>query len=188
MSSMIKLSRNCEAIQIPSGEKVVLREGTLVSISQSLGGAYTVMTEDGYMVRISGKDADTLGLEVQAVTSEEMGPLDKETVGKMVWEQLRTCFDPEIPINIVELGLVYDCQVSALSLEEENADRAFKVEVKMTLTAPGCGMGGVLSSDVQSKILGIRGVKVADVELVWDPPWNPSRMSDAAKLHLGMMY
>ena len=177
-NEMIALSRDCEAVQIPSGNKVQLSRGLKVVVTQSLGGAYTVMTEEGYMVRIQGKDADAIG---QTPTESSAAETSEKDIGKLVWEQLKTCYDPEIPIDIVELGLVYDCQISPLSEGEH------KVDVKMTLTAPGCGMGDILSKDVQTKLLGIPGVKVANVQLVWDPPWNMERMSDAAKLHLGML-
>lgn len=178
-NEMIALSRDCEAVQIPSGNKIQLSRGLKVMITQSLGGTFTVMTEDGYMVRIQSKDADAIGqtpAESNAVT-----PTDEKDIGKLVWEQLKTCYDPEIPIDIVELGLVYDCQITVLSEGEH------KVDIKMTLTAPGCGMGDVLSKDVQTKLLSVPGVKEANVQLVWDPPWNMERMSDAAKLHLGML-
>ena len=179
----IILSRDCEAIQIPSGQMVSLSAGTQVTVTQSLGGSYTVTTEQGYLVRISGKDADAIGKE--AVTAAQAGgsstaegPADLE---KLVRDQLKTCFDPEIPVNIADLGLVYSCLIMPLP------DGRNKVEVKMTLTAPGCGMGESLKVDVQSKILSIPGIKEVDVELVWDPPWEPSMMSDAAKLQLGFM-
>jgi probable FeS assembly SUF system protein SufT len=176
----IILSRDCEAIQIPSGEKVMLPVGSWVTVTQSLGGSYTVTTDQGYLVRIANKDADAIGKEAEASQAEKLtvaeGPADLE---KSVWDQLKTCFDPEIPVNIVDLGLVYHCQVTPL-LEGGN-----KVDVKFTLTAQGCGMGGVLKADMQSKILNLPDVKDVDVEVVFDPPWDPSMMSDAAKLQLG---
>jgi probable FeS assembly SUF system protein SufT len=178
----ITLTRDCEAIQIPSGAKMVLPAGTIVMITQSLGDTYTVTTDHGYMVRISGKDADAMGLERTAatpVTSEP--PRGAEELEKLVWDQLRTCYDPEIPVNIVDLGLVYQCSVTAL---ESGGQRA---EVKLTLTAPGCGMGGVLAADAQAKIEALPGISEANVEVVFDPPWNPSMMSEAARLELGMM-
>jgi probable FeS assembly SUF system protein SufT len=179
----ITLSRDCEAIQIPSGAKMVLPAGTMVMIMQSLGETYTVTTDDGHMVRISGKDADAMGLERApaapvAATEAPQGAGDLE---KLVWEQLRTCYDPEIPVNIVDLGLIYECTVTAL---EGGGHRA---EVKLTLTAPGCGMGGVLAADAQGKIGGIAGIREANVEVVFEPPWNPGMMSEAARLELGMM-
>lgn len=179
----IILSRDCEAIQIPSGENIMLPAGSQVTVTQSLGGSYTVTTDQGYLVSISGKDADTIGEEVATASqagggSTAEGPADLE---KSVWDQLKTCFDPEIPVNIVDLGLVYHCQVTPLP------EGGNKVDVKFTLTAQGCGMGGVLKADMQSKILSLSGVKDVDVEVVFDPPWDPSMMSDAAKLQLGMI-
>jgi probable FeS assembly SUF system protein SufT len=179
----ITLSRDCEAIQIPSGAKMVLPAGTMVMITQSLGDTYTVTTDHGYMVRISGKDADAMGLELAPaapVTATE-APQGAGDLEKLVWEQLRTCYDPEIPVNIVDLGLIYECTVTAL---EGGGHRA---EVKLTLTAPGCGMGGVLAADAQAKIGGIAGIREANVEVVFEPPWNPGMMSEAARLELGMM-
>lgn len=182
MNEQVSLIRNCEGIQIPSGNIMTLPAGTPVRITQSLGGTYTVITEEGYMVRIAGKDADALGQKIKAA-SESAGQeiLDVREVEKRVWAQLRTVFDPEIPVNVVDLGLVYLCQVTPLS------EGGHKVEVKMTLTAPGCGMGNVLKADSENKIRGIPGVKQVGVEMVIDPPWNPSRMSEAAKLQLGML-
>jgi probable FeS assembly SUF system protein SufT len=177
----ITLSRDCEAIQIPSGAKMVLPAGTMVMITQSLGDTYTVTTDHGYMVRISGKDSDAMGLEraAPAVTTE--APRGAGDLEKLVWEQLRTCYDPEIPVNIVDLGLVYECTVTALK------DGGHRADVKITLTAPGCGMGGVLAADAQDKIGGIPGIREANVEVVFEPPWNPGMMSEAARLELGML-
>ncbi|HSD10791.1 MAG TPA: putative Fe-S cluster assembly protein SufT [Candidatus Binatia bacterium] len=178
----ITLSRDCEAIQIPSGAKMILPAGTMVMITQSLGDTYTVTTDHGYMVRISGKDADAMGLErPQSAPAAPEAPRGEEDLEKLVWDQLRTCYDPEIPVNIVDLGLVYECAVTPL---EGGGHRA---EVKLTLTAPGCGMGGVLAADAQGKIGGIAGIREANVEIVFEPPWNPSMMSEAARLELGMM-
>jgi probable FeS assembly SUF system protein SufT len=177
----ITLTRDCEAIQIPSGSKMVLPAGTVVMITQSLGDTYTVTTDHGYMVRISGKDADAMGLERTAAAPVATEPQGREDLEKLVWDQLRTCYDPEIPVNIVDLGLVYQCSVSPL---EGGGQRA---EVKLTLTAPGCGMGGVLAADAQAKIEGLPGIREAVVEVVFEPPWNPSMMSEAARLELGMM-
>jgi probable FeS assembly SUF system protein SufT len=177
----IILSRDCEAIQIPSGEKVMLPAGSRVTVTQSLGGSYTVTTDQGYLVRIANKDADAIGEVAEASSQAERltpaeGPADLD---KLVWDQLKTCFDPEIPVNIVDLGLVYHCQVTPLP------EGGNKVDVKFTLTAPGCGMGQVLKGDMESKILSLSGVKDVGVEVVFDPPWHPSMMSDAAKIQLG---
>ncbi|MCZ6623079.1 MAG: putative Fe-S cluster assembly protein SufT [Deltaproteobacteria bacterium] len=178
----IILSRDCEAIQIPSGQKVMLSAGTQVTVSQSLGGTYTVVTGQGYMVRIANEDADAIGKEAEASQAEKLttaeGSADLE---ELVWDQLKTCFDPEIPVNIVDLGLVYQCQVTPLPEGRK------KVDVKFTLTAPGCGMGEVLKTDMESKILSLAGVKDVNVEVVFDPPWDQSMMSDAVKLQLGFM-
>lgn len=178
-----KLRRDCEATLIPSGEKLVLREGSRVWITQSLGGSYTIMTDRGMMARIDGKDADALGLKGAAASQPEApvargGP---EELERLVWDQLKTCFDPEIPVNIVDLGLIYHCGITPLS---EGGNR---VEVKFTLTARGCGMGEVLKVDIRNKILSVPGVKEMDVGLVWDPPWNQTMISGAAKQQLGMV-
>ncbi len=175
------LSRDCEAVQIPSGIKLMIPAGTRVRITQSLGGTYTVVTEMGYMASIAGKDADALGMEVSASPQTPAASGEEIPLEKKVWGQLRTCFDPEIPVNIVDLGLIYSCQILPLP---EGGQR---IEIKMTLTAPGCGMGEYLRSDIQNKLLGIPGVKQAAVELVWEPHWNPNMMTEAAKLQLGML-
>ena len=179
----ITLRRDCEGILIPHGDKLTLPAGSQVRVTQSLGGSYTVMTDRGHMVRIVGKDADALGMEVPAAARPGSSAAAKETeeVEKLVWEQLKTCFDPEIPVNIVDLGLIYHCQVTSL------AEGGNKVEVRFTLTAPGCGMGEVLKADLQNKILSVPGIKEVGVELVWDPPWDQSRISREAKLKLGML-
>ena len=175
------LSRDVEVAAIPYGDKVPLKAGSTVFLTQSLGGSYTVMTDMGYMVRVEGKDADAIGEQPQAP------PSAAETAGKSVeqlcWDQMKTCYDPEIPVNIVDLGLVYACEVAPVPGEEGQS----KGRVRFTLTAPGCGMGDYLKQDVQSKILGVPGVKEADVEVVFDPAWNQAMMSDAARLQLGMM-
>ena len=177
----ITLSRDCEAIQIPAGEKIMLPAGTLVKVMQSLGGTYTVMTNQGYMVRIAGKDVDAIGQETAAASHTGASTAaEGPEVEKLVWEQLKTVYDPEIPVNVVDLGLIYVCQITPLP------EGGYKAEVKMTLTAPGCGMGPVLQVDAQSKVLSVPGIKEADVEVVLEPPWNPSMMSEAAKLELGM--
>lgn len=178
----VTLVRDVEAAVVPVGTKVTLQQGEEAYITQSLGGTYTVIV-NGNMFRIEGKDADALGLEPTASpASQAAKPTSAEEVEKLIWEQMRTCYDPEIPVNIVDLGLIYDCAVDPLP-----ESGGFKVEVKMTLTAPGCGMGDYLCQDVQSKILSIEGVEEADVQLVWEPQWNQSMMSEAAQLQLGMM-
>ena len=179
----VTFSRNAEAIMIPSGERVLVPQGAQATITQSLGGAYTLITDRGLMVRVSGREVEAIGKtppEVPGAT--EIEALTKEKVEEAVWEQLKTCFDPEIPVNIVDLGLVYQCE-----LEEAEAG-TFNVKIKMTLTAPGCGMGPVLASDVKMKVESINGVRNAEVEVVFDPVWDRTMMSDAAKLQLGMMW
>lgn len=173
----INLKRDCEAILIPAGTKITLHAGEPVTITQALGGSYTVMIH-GNLARIDAKDGDAIGEEVHETDSaQSTGPLKEETVMNI----LRSCYDPEIPVNIVDLGLVYDVQISPLP-EGQN-----RVEVKMTLTAPGCGMGPVLQQDVETKLLALPEVKEAQVHLVWDPPWNRDMLSEAAKLELGLM-
>ena len=175
------LSRAVEVAAIPYGDRLTLDPGSTVYITQSLGGSYTVMTDRGYMVRIEGKDADAIGETPVAP------PTEAEVAGKSIeqraWDQLKTCFDPEIPVNIVDLGLVYECSLAPI----EGEDGQNKATVKFTLTAPGCGMGDYLKMDVQSKLLTVPGIKDADVQVVLDPPWNQSMMSEAARLQLGMM-
>jgi probable FeS assembly SUF system protein SufT len=177
------LTRDTEAAEIPYGGKVQLTAGTVVTITQALGGSYTVLTPTGYMVRIAGKDADALGEEFAAESAKHASSANTEgkSVEQMAWDQLRTCFDPEIPVNIVDLGLVYECAVSPTA-ENEN-----KVAVKFTLTAPGCGMGDYLREDIRGKLLTIPGVKEAEVQVVLEPVWTQSMMSDAARLQLGLM-
>ena len=180
-NELTTLRRDCEAIQIPSGTRVTLRAGEQAIITQSLGGSYTVVV-NGNLFRIDGKDADTIGKATVGSAAEETSVRARGPVSeKAVWDQLRACFDPEIPINIVDLGLVYDMQIQPL------ADGGNRVEVKMTLTTPGCGMGEVLKSDAERKILSVEGVTTAHVELVWDPPWNQGMLTEAAKLQLGLM-
>ena len=177
----VTLTRECDAIQVPSGTKMKLAAGTTGTLTQALGGTYTVITNDGYMVRIQNKDADALGKESEAAETETPASEAPEDVEKAVWDQLRSCYDPEIPINIADLGLVYGCRVKPLP---EGGNR---VEIEMTLTAPGCGMGDVLKAEVESKLDELPGVKEYDVQLVFEPPWDYSMIPDAAKLTLGMM-
>src|SRR6266446_2973178 len=176
-------ARDCEAVQIPSGHKTTIPAGTPGVITQTLGGSYTIATYQG-LARIAEKDLDALGLEKPIGSNGEKpsgdgtaGPVDE----KAVWEQLRQCYDPEIPVNIVDLGLVYDCRLI------QKPEGGSKVEVKMTLTAPGCGVGPAIAHDAQSKILGIDGVDEADVQLVGDPPWNQNMISEAGRMKLGMV-
>ncbi len=177
------LKRDCEAIQIPSGEKITIPEGTQGVITQALGGTYTVATYQG-LARVAEKDLDALGLE-KPQASTDGAPSTDGASGEVseadVWNQLKQCYDPEIPVNIVDLGLVYDCRLT------KKDGGGTKVDVKMTLTAPGCGMGPAIAHDAQSKILSIDGIDEADVQLVWDPPWNQSMISEAGKMKLGMI-
>src|SRR5215831_3881982 len=174
------LTRDVEASVVPVGTKVTLQKGEQAHITQSLGGTYTVIV-NGNMFRIENKDADALGFQPETKTSSTGTPVNQEHLEKEIWNQLRSCYDPEIPVNIVDLGLIYDCHISPL------APGSYRVEVKMTLTAPGCGMGPMLAQDVQSKLLGLEAVDDVAVELVWDPPWNQGMMTEAAKLQLGLM-
>ena len=180
----IVLTRDVEASIVPVGTKVTLEKGEEARITQSLGGTYTVIV-NGNMFRIESKNADALGFDVSESTRRNSAvvPTSPEEVEKEIWDQMRTVYDPEIPVNIVDLGLVYDCKVEPMS----DTNGLFKVDVKMTLTAPGCGMGPVLQEDVHNKVLSIENVEEANVELVWDPPWNQGMMTEAAQLQLGLM-
>jgi probable FeS assembly SUF system protein SufT len=173
------LTRDVDVTVIPYGDTMTLAAGSNVYLMQALGGSFTVMTERGYMARIDGVDAEAIGEQAPAVPSAE------EQAGKstedLVWDQLKTCYDPEIPINIVELGLVYACNV------KDRSEGGQRVEVEFTLTAPGCGMGDFLRDDIRRKVLGVPGVSEADVRVVFSPPWSSAMMSDAARLQLGLM-
>ena len=169
----VELTRDCEAVQIPGGDTITLGKGTGVDITQTLGGTYTVRAGMG-LFRIGAQDADALGRDV-ATTAGTDGPVTVESVHAM----LKQCYDPEIPVNIVDLGLVYDTAV-------DEGDDGTEVTVKMTLTAQGCGMGPPIAADAQSKILSLEGVASADVEIVWDPPWNQSMISAEGRETLGM--
>ena len=167
---------------IPSGEKVLVPQGAHATITQSLGGTYTLITDRGLMVRVSGREVEAIGKTPQEVPQADSGEFTPEKLEEMVWDQLKTCYDPEIPVNIVDLGLVYLCELTPTE------DGRNDVKVKMTLTAPGCGMGPVLAGDVRHKIEALPGVRTADVEVVFDPVWDRSMMSEAARLQLGMMW
>ncbi len=181
-SSVIHLTRDVEAIQIPSGIKSTLAKESPVIITQSLGGTYTVVLQSqAGLYRIAASDADALGLEKSAASAEDAehdgGPLNED----LVWTQLKNVYDPEIPVNIVDLGLIYSLEVIPV---EGGGNR---VDVKMTLTAPGCGMGPSISADAQHRILTVPGVTEAEVGLVWDPPWSAERISQEGKAKLGMI-
>jgi len=173
------LERDVNAVIIPAGEPLTLHEGTSGFITQALGGSFTVYVE-GNLFHIAGADADALGKEPVPAPAIPENATD-EDIEAVIWTQLRTCYDPEIPINIVDLGLIYRCDVTSL------ADGQRSVSVDMTLTAPGCGMGPILLQDAQEKIAVIPTVADVKVELVFDPPWNQSMMSDEARLQTGMM-
>jgi probable FeS assembly SUF system protein SufT len=174
------VSREVKAVIVPAGVEINLKPGQAGYITQALGGSFTVYME-GNLFRISGEDADAIGKE--PVKPPELPPnATEDDVRELAWAQMRTCYDPEIPINIVDLGLVYDCTV------QQNEDGTRTVEVRLTLTAPGCGMGDILVDDVKDKIERIPTVREARVELTFDPPWNQSMMSEEARLQTGMYY
>ena len=175
----VTLTRDVKAIIIPAGEAITLHEGISGFITQALGGSFTIYVE-GNLFRIAGIDADALGKDPVPPPEVPENATDAD-IEEVIWEQLRTCYDPEIPINIVDLGLIYRCQIDSL------ADGNRSVNVDMTLTAPGCGMGEILVQDAQEKIAVIPTVADVRVELVFDPPWNQSMMSDEARLQTGLM-
>ena len=177
----VLIAREVEAIQIPEGTRIRLPEGMEVLITQELGGSFTIMTSRGLMYRIDQNDADALGKEVTEVEFDDSVAETKEAVEERIWEQMKKCYDPEIPVNVVDLGLIYDCDVAA------SPNGGHSVEVKMTLTAPGCGMGPVLAEDVKNRVQEVPGVEQVHVEVVFDPPWNPNMMTEAARLQLGFM-
>ncbi len=177
-SELITVQRDCEAILIPSGDPIKLIKGTHVRITQALGGDFTLFV-NGNLVKISGKDGDAIGkktIKESKVKSNESKIINED----VIWEQLRTVYDPEIPVNIVELGLVYDLKIL-------KKDEGYDIQVKMTLTAPGCGMGPVIAQDAEMKIKNLAGVLNVLVEIVWEPIWDRDMMTDEAKLQLGMM-
>lgn len=173
----IEVKKSVEATLIPSGVKVTLQEGTSVLVTQALGNSYTVYV-NGNLLRVAGKEGDALGLVV--LDCPDIHSMEGSLEDKL-WAQMKTCYDPEIPVNIVDLGLVYDCRIIPLGMND------FHVDVKMTLTASGCGMGPVLVGEVEEKLRQVHGVKEVVVELVFDPPWNREKMSDEAKLQLGLL-
>jgi probable FeS assembly SUF system protein SufT len=173
------LARDIEATAIPYGEKVPLKAGSTLFVMQALGGSFTAMSDQGYMVRIEGKDADAIGEEAQA--GPTLDELQTKPLADLVWDQLRTCYDPEIPVNIVDLGLVYGAEVVPLPAGGN------KVSVRFSLTAPGCGMGDILKKDIEQKVSSLPSVSETDVQIAFDPPWDQSRMTEAARLQLGLM-
>src|SRR5262245_46852127 len=178
----IKLTRDCQVIAVPAGHSVMLPQGTEVMITQSLGGSYTLLVPSyGGLFRVSNRDADAIGM--QTLPAEALSSSGQILIGealeKEVWQTLKTCFDPEIPVNIVDLGLIYDMQISQLS--DGN-----RVDVKMTLTAQGCGMGTSIAADARNKLLDLSGVVEADVQVVWEPPWTPEKISPEGRTLLGI--
>ena len=172
----IRLLRDVDAYMVPSGDEVKLLAGNLVRITQALGGNYTVLI-NGNMVQITAENSDALGLEI---TEEQASESPAGNIEQQIWDQLKTCYDPEIPVNIVDLGLIYDLKI-------EESETGNKVDIKMTLTAPGCGMGGVISDEVDRKVNCLDGIDHVSVELVWEPMWTREMMSEAAQLELGML-
>jgi len=173
------LTRDCQAIRIPSGETFMLQKDTMVTVTQALGGSFTIATAQG-LARITDENVDALGITIAPKPAETEVSTEKVDE-QAVWQQLRTCYDPEIPVNIVDLGLVYDCTV------EQPENSPAKVTVKMTLTAPGCGMGPTIAAEAKAKIENVAGVAEATVELVWDPAWNQAMISEAGKMKLGLI-
>lgn len=177
----ITLTRNVEGTVVPVGTKVILQKGELARITQSLGGSYTIVV-NGNLFRLADKDVDALGIEVAVKPASPTGQRrTSEELEQEVWSQLKTCYDPEIPVNIVDLGLVYTCELTPIA-----ETSSYRADLKITLTAAGCGMGPALSSDVQTKLLALDEITEATCDVVFDPPWNQSMMSDAAKLELGI--
>jgi len=178
----IKLTRDCQVVAVPAGHTLLLPQGTEVMITQSLGGSYTLMVPSyGGLFRLSDRDADAIGRETRGGESASGSgqALTGEALEKEVWAALKTCYDPEIPVNIVDLGLIYDMQISQLN-------DGSRVDVKMTLTAQGCGMGGSIAADARNKLLDLSGVVEADVQVVWDPPWTPEKISPEGRTLLGI--
>lgn len=175
----ITLTRDCDAIQIPSGNPLTLPAGMEVIITQSLGGTYTVATPGG-LARVALEDADALGLDPE-IEKQNAGQKVTGPTEDAVWSQLKTVFDPEIPVNVVDLGLIYDCKID----KKESGESS--VLIRMTLTAPGCGMGPAIAADARQKILAVEGITDAEVELVWDPPWSQSMISEEGRMKLGLV-
>ncbi len=184
---LVTVTRDAKAITIPYGTETLLFKDEKVYITQNMGGSFTVQRDNGQLVRIEGKDADAIGKEIPPearvfkIEYSDEKPRPDEEIEKDVWAQLKTCYDPEIPVDIVELGLIYSCKITP------HAAGGKKVDVVMTLTAPGCGMSGVLKTEIEQKLSRIPGVKEPFVEVTFEPPWDRSKMTEAAQLQLGMM-
>lgn len=175
----ITLSRDCDAIQIPSGQRFTLPAGSEVKIMQSLGGSHTVRTQFGVIARIDAEDADALGISPSETPSIPPVNAPFKPLEERVYDQLRSCYDPEIPANIVDLGLIYNCLV-------EDAPFGKRVEITMTLTSPGCGIGDILVQDIRTKLQRLREVSEVEIDIVFDPPWDPSRIPEDVRLELGL--
>ncbi len=177
---IIRLKRDVEAFIVPSGDKVTLKKEEPVRITQALGGTYTIVL-NGNMFQMSGMDSDALGFEREEIPEENFGDMKKEVDAQVVWDQLKSVYDPEIPVNIVDLGLIYDLAITPM---QPSGNR---IDIKMTLTAPGCGMGPVIARDAEQKVLAVPGVADVMVELVWEPQWSKDMMSEEAQLQLGLL-
>jgi probable FeS assembly SUF system protein SufT len=178
----IKLTRDCPVVAVPAGHTLMLPQGTEVTITQSLGGSYTLLVPSyGGLFRLANRDADAIGRETRPAEGAAAAgqALTGEALQQAVWDALKTCFDPEIPVNIVDLGLIYEMDISQLS-------DGSRIDVKMTLTAQGCGMGGSIAADARNKLLDLPGVVEADVQVVWDPPWTPEKISSEGRALLGI--
>jgi len=182
MNQLITVNRDCDATLIPSGEKITLVKGTHIRITQALGGDYTLFV-NGNLVQISGKDSDAIGFEAKEKKDIKNDRINIKKIidEKYIWEQLKTCYDPEIPVNIVDLGLIYDLKLDFFK------EKGTAVEIKMTLTAPGCGMGPAIAEDAKNKVLEVPGIFDVNIDLVWDPQWNRDMMTEEAKLQLGLL-
>ena len=178
MDKPIKILRDCNATLIPSGDEIKLIKGTIVRIAQSLGGDFTLYV-NGNLVKLYGKDSDAIGEDLKLDSTKDFDD-DMDYNEELVWERLRTCYDPEIPVNIVDLGLIYDLS------KEGSIKKGYSINIKMTLTAPGCGMGPSIAQDVNDKVNVLPGVNDVNVELVWEPMWDKSMMTEEARLKLGM--
>ena len=182
MNQLITVNRDCDATLIPSGENITLLKGTHVRITQALGGDFTLFV-NGNLVKISGENADAIGFETKEKKDIKNDMIDIKKIidEKYVWEQLKTCYDPEIPVNIVDLGLIYDLKLDFFK------EKGTSIEIKMTLTAPGCGMGPAIADDAKNKVLQLPGIFDVNIHLVWDPQWNRDMMTEEAKLQLGLL-
>ena len=176
-NDFIKIARECKGILIPSGDNIILKKGTLVKITQSLGGYFTLYV-NGNLIKLSGTDADAIGKKIEEKNITQK--IDKFNENA-IWDVLKTCFDPEIPVNIVDLGLIYNLNYKKIN------SKKYYINIQMTLTAPGCGMGPAIAKDVEDKLMLLPNVDYVLVELVWDPPWSQDMMTDEAKLELGML-